>query len=68
MLFSDSVIKFNFAILVAGFKSKSTPHEKLYTDPISMPTLHVYGETDKVIPKGKATLNDKSSNKSLYIS
>ena len=44
---------FSFAILVAGFKSRSTPHDPLYSKKISIPTLHVFGETDKVIPKGK---------------
>ncbi|KAL8609858.1 hypothetical protein ACOMHN_020693 [Nucella lapillus] len=41
---------FQFAILVAGFKSRSSPHQALY-EKISIPTLHVFGETDKVIPK-----------------
>ena len=44
--------RFNFAIFVAGFKSRSSPHDVLYTEPISLPTLHVFGDTDKVIPKG----------------
>lgn len=47
----DSKLQFKFAILCAGFKSKSTEHMKYYTDPISCPTLHVYGDTDQVIPK-----------------
>ncbi|XP_066928299.1 esterase OVCA2-like [Clytia hemisphaerica] len=47
----DSKIKFNFAILCAGFKSRSTQHEIYYQDQITCPTLHVYGDTDKVIPK-----------------
>lgn len=42
---------FKFAILVAGFKSKSTPHDVLYSQKISVPTLHVFGNTDKVIEK-----------------
>ncbi|XP_076439483.1 esterase OVCA2-like [Babylonia areolata] len=42
---------FQFAILVAGFKSRSSPHDALYEKKISIPTLHVFGETDKVIQK-----------------
>nr|CDS32888.1 ovarian cancer associated gene 2 protein [Hymenolepis microstoma] len=42
-----------FAILIATFRSRSSIHAPLYrTDqPIEMPTLLVYGETDKVIPR-----------------
>ncbi|VDO03010.1 unnamed protein product [Rodentolepis nana] len=42
-----------FAILVATFRSRSSIHAPLYrTDqPIKMPTLLVYGEADKVIPR-----------------
>lgn len=42
---------FRFAILVAGFRSRSSPHDALYEKKIAIPTLHVFGETDKVIPK-----------------
>jgi len=47
----DSPYKFNFSILCAGFKSRSKLHEKYYENKITCPTLHVYGDTDKVIPK-----------------
>ncbi|KAM7534496.1 hypothetical protein Aperf_G00000106534 [Anoplocephala perfoliata] len=42
-----------FAILFATFKSRSSVHLSLYkTDqPIKMPTLLVYGQADKVIPR-----------------
>ena len=45
-------IRFKFAVLVAGFKSGQTQHERFFlTEPkCSMPTLHVIGEVDKVIP------------------
>lgn len=42
---------FDFAILVAGFKSRSSGHDHLYSKRISIPTLHVFGDTDKVIQK-----------------
>jgi predicted esterase len=45
-------IRFKFAIIVAGFRSNQSLHD-LYYDlsiKVKMPTLHIYGETDKVIP------------------
>lgn len=46
-------IKFKFGILVAGFKSGQSQHAVYYdlNSKINMPTLHIIGETDKVIPK-----------------
>ena len=49
---SKGAFKFDFVILVAGFKSFSAQHEMFYTEPITCPSLHVYGDTDRVIPKG----------------
>jgi predicted esterase len=45
-------IKFGFAIIVAGFKSGQSRHDVFYdlNTKIALPTLHIYGETDKVIP------------------
>jgi len=45
----DSPFKFKFALLCAGFKSKSTQHQKYYTNTIHCPSLHIFGESDKVI-------------------
>ncbi|XP_075760580.1 esterase OVCA2 [Pelodiscus sinensis] len=39
-----------FAILVAGFASRAVPHRAYYREPIALPSLHVLGETDRVIP------------------
>ncbi|XP_074659693.1 esterase OVCA2-like isoform X2 [Tubulanus polymorphus] len=47
----ESVFKFNFAVFISGFKSHSKPHDQLYSKPVSIPTLHVYGDGDTVIPK-----------------
>ncbi|XP_068690976.1 esterase OVCA2-like isoform X2 [Montipora foliosa] len=44
-------LHFKFAILVAGFKSRSSMHSVYYTTRINIPTLHVFGDTDRVIPK-----------------
>ncbi|XP_069578630.1 esterase OVCA2 isoform X1 [Brachyistius frenatus] len=41
---------FRFAILVAGFRSACKEHEKFYISPVQMPTLHVFGLEDRVIP------------------
>ncbi|XP_046841040.1 esterase OVCA2-like [Xenia sp. Carnegie-2017] len=46
-----SIIKFKFAIMIAGFKSRSSQHDIFYEKPIKCASLHVYGETDQVIPK-----------------
>ncbi|CAH2219953.1 esterase OVCA2 [Pelobates cultripes] len=46
----DVRFKFDFAVLVAGFKSRASEHEEYYQQPITVPSLHVYGETDRVIP------------------
>ncbi|EDO38112.1 predicted protein [Nematostella vectensis] len=47
----QGLLDFRFAILVAAFKSRSATHSNYYSDIISCPTLHVYGDTDSVIPK-----------------
>ncbi|GAB1601098.1 esterase OVCA2-like isoform X1 [Argonauta hians] len=44
-------LKFSFAIIVAGFKSRSSQHQPLYEHKVTIPTLHVIGDTDGVIPK-----------------
>ncbi|XP_041864352.1 esterase OVCA2 [Melanotaenia boesemani] len=41
---------FRFAILVAGFRSKCKEHQKFYNAPFQIPSLHVFGLEDKVIP------------------
>ncbi|XP_077978432.1 esterase OVCA2-like isoform X3 [Glandiceps talaboti] len=49
-----SCFQFDFAILVAGFHSLSSMHDQYYSKPITCPTLHVYGDTDRVIPKERS--------------
>jgi len=48
-----SSLAFKFVIFVASFMSKSDAHRHLYdaSHKISIPSLHVYGDTDGVIPK-----------------
>lgn len=43
-------VVFNFAILISGFKSNSLVHLKYYKEKIDIPTLHVFGENDEIIP------------------
>lgn len=40
-----------FALLAAGFKSGSLAHRNFYEQKIQIPSLHIYGETDEIIPK-----------------
>uniref|UniRef100_A0A8D0L5K3 Esterase OVCA2 n=1 Tax=Sphenodon punctatus TaxID=8508 RepID=A0A8D0L5K3_SPHPU len=46
----DTRFPFDFAIIIAGFKSQAAAHGSYYQEPIVVPTLHVLGETDRVIP------------------
>jgi len=39
------------AIFVAGYRSRQTAHQELYADLVTIPTLHVIGDTDQVIPR-----------------
>ncbi|KAG7224585.1 hypothetical protein INR49_011338 [Caranx melampygus] len=41
---------FRFAILVAGFPSACKEHQKFYKPPLQIPSLHVFGLEDRVIP------------------
>ncbi|KAK1134772.1 hypothetical protein K0M31_007543 [Melipona bicolor] len=43
-------IKFDFGIIISGFKSLCTPHAVYYNGKINIPSLHIYGKTDQVIP------------------
>ncbi|XP_062870433.1 esterase OVCA2 [Trichomycterus rosablanca] len=43
---------FSFAVLVAGFRSACAQHQRFYENvEITLPTLHVFGQDDKVIPE-----------------
>ncbi|XP_061752746.1 esterase OVCA2 isoform X2 [Nerophis ophidion] len=41
---------FRFAILVAAFRSACAEHQRFYSAPVRMPSLHVFGLEDRVIP------------------
>lgn len=40
-----------FALLASGFRSGSLAHRNAYEQMIQIPSLHIYGETDEIIPK-----------------
>ncbi|XP_060942170.1 esterase OVCA2 [Limanda limanda] len=42
--------KFRFAVLVAGFPSACKEHQSFYSAPLQIPSLHVFGLEDRVIP------------------
>ena len=54
---------FRFAVLVAGFRSHSAPHQYLYDETIELPTLHVFGDNDQVIPRGEP---DREREREVY--
>lgn len=49
---AEPSFQFRFAILVAGFRSICAQHNHFYEQvEIMLPTLHVFGQDDKVIPQ-----------------
>jgi fermentation-respiration switch protein FrsA (DUF1100 family) len=45
-----ATIDFDFALMVGGFKNDAPQHAALYRDRFTLPSLHVIGRTDRVIP------------------
>lgn len=43
-------IKPHFAVMSSGFKSGSLAHLNYYEETIMIPSLHIFGETDAIIP------------------
>lgn len=39
-----------FAILVSGMPSRAEEHAPLFAEPVALPSLHVIGEADKLVP------------------
>lgn len=50
-------IKPEFAVLSSGFRSGSLVHLNYYENKVQIPSLHIFGETDEIIPKGKLSFN-----------
>jgi predicted esterase len=47
-----TTIKPQFAILSSGFKSGSLVHMNYYLSKNQIPSLHIFGQTDEIIPQG----------------
>lgn len=47
---SMTSIKPQFVILAAGFKSGSLSHKNIYEETPTIPSLHIFGESDNIIP------------------
>ncbi|XP_055538560.1 esterase AAEL000016 [Wyeomyia smithii] len=45
-------IKPEFAVLSSGFRSGSLVHLNYYENKVQIPSLHIFGESDEIIPKG----------------
>ena len=63
-------IRFKFAILVAGFKSGQKQHDIFYNleNKINIPTLHLIGNGDKVIPSDMSlTLTNYFVNPKIHM-
>lgn len=50
--FLELSFHFKFAILVSGFQSKLSPHSHFYETKKVIPSLHVIGDTDRIVEKG----------------
>lgn len=46
-----TLIKPEFAVLSSGFRSGSLVHLNYYENKVQIPSLHIFGETDEIIPK-----------------
>jgi Serine hydrolase (FSH1) len=44
-------VKPQFAVCSSGFKSGSLVHLNYYCKKVEIPSLHIFGETDDIIPK-----------------
>ena len=64
MMRTETVLSdLSFVMLFNGFRSRISKHDKYYTDTIdSVRSLHVYGQSDEVIPLGKLTLDVELSS------
>uniref|UniRef100_A0A914W0G6 Serine hydrolase FSH domain-containing protein n=1 Tax=Plectus sambesii TaxID=2011161 RepID=A0A914W0G6_9BILA len=63
----EIALPLKFVILVAGFHSKSSAHAALNQVKITLPSLHIMGETDKVIPIEMSRELSQSYNHSVIV-
>lgn len=59
--------RLKFVVLVAGFKSSLDSHKQFYhaETRVNIPSMHVVGESDKVISAGKTEFVN-NSHKTIY--
>jgi hypothetical protein len=43
-------VDFDFAVMVGGFKTDAAEPDHLFTHPLRVPSVHVIGRTDGVVP------------------
>lgn len=52
MILPELTFTFGFAILVSGFRSRLSPHAHFYGAKKMTRTLHVIGDSDRIVEKG----------------
>ncbi|GAB5592829.1 hypothetical protein Unana1_07729 [Umbelopsis nana] len=58
---------FKFSIICAGFVSRATAHQPLFTKQIQTPSLHIIGELDTLVaPERMTALADKFNKPDLF--
>ncbi|XP_067422075.1 esterase OVCA2 [Emydura macquarii macquarii] len=50
----DPRFPLRFAVLIAGFRSRAAAHGCYYREPIALPSLHVLGESDRLVPAARS--------------
>lgn len=48
-----TTMKPQFAVVASGFRSGSLVHLNYYENKVQIPSLHIFGETDEIITKGR---------------
>lgn len=51
---AGATIRFDFAVMVGGFKNDAPQHADLYRRSFAVPSLHIIGHTDGVIPPNES--------------
>jgi hypothetical protein len=60
---ADEAIRFDFAIMVGGFKAEAAELTALYRHTLSLPSVHIIGRTDDVVhPRESQALADQFEN------
>jgi dienelactone hydrolase len=46
----DTVLRLRFAVMIGGFTSREPQHAALFARKLTLPSLHVMGEADDIVP------------------